>query len=400
MEEKYLILVTINNSNKECRLIPSEDGKTFTMITGRIGGDKKSEKHPAKDWDVCYNAMIKRGYVDKSDINKKKGNTEAEDKKGYSFKEIMSKEVKRIVDFLQECARQTIKKNYKIGANEATPEMIAEAQELLNALTVETDKVKFNRILLKLFEALPREMTNVISYTARTNDEMGGIIQREADLLDVMKGAIDTNGKILATQNNCSGTILDALGISFEECSQEEKEMVKNHMDSNTRNRFGTCWKVRNLKQEIAFQNYLKRNKISQTKFFYHGSRSENWWSIINTNLKCNPQNAVITGKMFGYGIYFAPKAQKSAGYTSVQGARWTGGTKATGYLGVYEVAYGNPYNVQTWSGGMSSMNEKKLKSLGNYDCLHAHAGSSLVNDEVIVYNDNAASIRYLIELH
>ena len=302
MEEKYLILVTINNSNKECRLVPSSDGKSFTMITGRIGGDKKMEKHPAKDWDVCYNAMLKRGYVDKTEINKKKGESAVEEKI-YSFKEITSKEVKRIVDFLQECARQTIKKNYKIGANEATPEMVKEAQELLDRLTVESNKVNFNRILLKLFEVLPREMTNVISYTARTAEEMGGIIQREADLLDVMRGAIDTKGKIVPNASTCKGTVLDALGISFEECSEEEKQMVKKHMDPNTQKRFGTCWKVRNLKQEIAFQNYLKRNHIEATKFFYHGSRSENWWSIINTNLRCNPQNAVITGKMFGYGI-------------------------------------------------------------------------------------------------
>ena len=121
---------------------------------------------------------------------------------------------------------------------------------------------------------------------------------------------------------------------------------------------------------------------------------------IGNYHVRCGAgENLEITSKSYLL-PYFAPKAQKSAGYTSVQGARWTNGTKATGYLGVYEVAYGNPYNVNSWSGEMSSMTEQKLKKLGNYDCLHAHAGTSLVNDEVIVYNDNASSIRYLIELH
>lgn len=133
-------------------------------------------------------------------------------------------------------------------------------------------------------------------------------------------------------------------------------------------------------------------------KFFYHGSRSENWWSIINNGLKLNPTNVVITGKMFGHGIYFAPKAQKSAGYTSMQGAYWTKGTSTTGFLAVYKIAYGKPYEVHSFDTKFYSYNEKIMEQ-NNCNCLHAHAGSMLKNDEVVIYNENAATIRYLIEL-
>ena len=156
---------------------------------------------------------------------------------------------------------------------------------------------------------------------------------------------------------------------------------------------------VRNHRTDAAFDVYCKKNDITKMKYFYHGSRSENWWSIINNGLKLNPTNVVITGKMFGQGIYFAPKAKKSAGYTSMQGAYWTHGNSVTGYLAVYKIAYGKPYDVHSHSSSFYSLSDSSLKKRG-YDCLHAHAGQMLMNDEVVVYNENAATIRYLIELH
>ena len=42
----------------------------------------------------------------------------------------------------------------------------------------------------------------------------------------------------------------------------------------------------------------------------WHGSRTENWWSIFKNGLTLN-NNAIVTGKMFGQGLYFAPKAEK-----------------------------------------------------------------------------------------
>ena len=47
------------------------------------------------------------------------------------------------------------------------------------------------------------------------------------------------------------------------------------------------------------FEKHIKESDFSNTKLLWHGSRNENWMSIISNGLLLNP-NAVITGKMFG----------------------------------------------------------------------------------------------------
>jgi poly [ADP-ribose] polymerase len=44
----------------------------------------------------------------------------------------------------------------------------------------------------------------------------------------------------------------------------------------------------------------------------------------MQTGLLIRPSGAVHTGSMFGDGIYFADKAQKSIGYSSLSGSHWT----------------------------------------------------------------------------
>lgn len=398
MTEKQLIMVTFNNNNKFYNMIPNPDGKSFTAIYGRIGTTGNKVTYPAKDWDKIYKSKINKGYEDKTAIM---ATADMSQTAPVNWKDITNDSIKYIVDMLQSLAKQTVKTNYRISSVQVTPAMIKEAEEILKKLSTETEKVKFNRLLLQLFETIPRKMTNVMSFTARTDDEMGKILQRESDLLDVMKGQVRTNNQINVAADTASaskGTILDALGIEIEECSLKEVEDIKKHLDPDTRKRFKNCWSVRNKKTEINFKNYCEKNHIDKFKFYYHGSRSENWWSIINTGLKLNPTNVVITGKMFGHGIYFAPKAAKSAGYTSMQGAYWTKGTATTGFLAVYKIAYGKPYDVYSFDSKYYQFHEDNIKKIG-CDCLHAHEGSMLRNDEVIIYNENAATIRYLIEL-
>ena len=100
--------------------------------------------------------------------------------------------------------------------------------------------------------------------------------------------------------------------------------------------------------------------------------------------------NAAITGKMFGNGIYFASSAKKSWGYTS--GGFWTREmSSSTRFMGLYATAYGNPLNV-------TSPSNYSEKSIGNFNCVHAHAGNYLRNDEIIFYNEAAMLLTYLVE--
>jgi poly [ADP-ribose] polymerase len=103
---------------------------------------------------------------------------------------------------------------------------------------------------------------------------------------------------------------------------------------------------------------------------------------------------------MFGHGIYFAPKAQKSLGYTSLSGSYWAGGNSNSAFMSLYDVAYGKPYNVHSFDNRYHSFNYEKLQSHSNgANCLHAHSGNMLRNDEIIVYKEEQTTIKYLVEL-
>ena len=187
--------------------------------------------------------------------------------------------------------------------------------------------------------------------------------------------------------------------MEFKECSEEDIAKIKKALGSCS-NKFYKAWQVKNIKTNDRYQRFIKSENINDTKLLWHGSRNENWWSIINTGLVLKPTNAVITGKMFGYGIYYAPKAQKSLGYTSLNGSYWAGGNSNSAFMALMEVAYGKPYNVYSFDSKYYDFNYERLqKECPGTNCLHAHAGNMLRNDEIIVYKEEQCTIRYLVEL-
>ena len=108
---------------------------------------------------------------------------------------------------------------------------------------------------------------------------------------------------------------------------------------------------------------------------------------------------------MFGYGLYFAPRAKKSIGYTSLQGSYWSGGRSSSGFMAVLDVAYGKPYDVNSFDSKYYDMSYEKLQKMcPGANCLHAHAGfhtgwGTLQNDEIIVYKEDQCTIKYLVEI-
>lgn len=185
----------------------------------------------------------------------------------------------------------------------------------------------------------------------------------------------------------------------FEECNKKDIAIIKDALGSCS-DKFYKAWRVKNIKTQRRYDDFVKENNIKNTKLLFHGSRNENWWSIINSGLVLKPTNAVITGKMFGYGIYYAPKARKSLGYTSLSGSYWARGNSSSGFMALMDVAYGKPYDVYSFDSKYYDFNYEKLQQVcKGANCLHAHEGSMLRNDEIIIYKEEQCTIRYLIEL-
>lgn len=400
IKPRYLVMVTASaNNNKYYKQIPH--GDSWTAEYGRVGSNPQRREYSMSQWESKYNEKIRKGYVDQSDLVEDL--IQADKPKKSEYREIENKVIAEIVERLQSMARKAISDNYTISSNKVTQAMIDEAQDILTSLINIDDIESFNETLLKLFTTIPRKMGNVQNYLSKSKNDFSDIIQKEQDLLDVMKGQVVQKQIIDESVNENSeqkeNTILEQLGLVFEECDKKDIAIIKDALGSCS-DKFYKAWRVKNIKTQRRYDDFVKENNIKNTKLLFHGSRNENWWSIINSGLVLKPTNAVITGKMFGYGIYYAPKARKSLGYTSLSGSYWARGNSSSGFMALMDVAYGKPYDVYSFDSKYYDFNYEKLQQVcKGANCLHAHEGSMLRNDEIIIYKEEQCTIRYLIEL-
>ena len=403
---KYLVMVTSHNNNKYYKMIP--EGDSFRVEFGRVGGGSQVSSYHKSLWDKKYNEKVRKGYVDRTSlmedlIKKQKPKKQTPD----GYRAIENKVIAEIVERLQAMAKKAVAENYTVTSDKVTMAMVNEAQSCLAHIVdlanhEDADVKEFNDCLLELFSIIPRKMSDVSSFMAYKPEDFGRIIEHEQDLLDVMKGQVYVPPVEEEEQDEAAEegekTILEERGLVFEEVTDEDVIKIKSCLGS-CEGKFHRAWRVRNITTQKEFDQYVGKENI-KTKLLWHGSRNENWWSIINSGLVLKPTNAVITGKMFGYGIYFATKAQKSLGYTSLSGSYWARGSSSSAFMGLYEVAYGKPYDVHSFDSKYYSLTYDKLQeACPGAHCVHAHEGQMLRNDEIIVYQECQTTIKYLVEL-
>lgn len=398
-EVKYLVKVdAVANNNKFYRMIPM--GNNFRVEYGRLGNSSyRTQTYPMSQWYSKFNEKLGKGYVDQShlvfeEVVKIPGSEK-------QYKEIEDKAVAEIINRLQVMARQVIAKNYRVTTNNVTSMMIQEAQRMINRLTYTTDLYSFNSILEAIFAVIPRRMNKVSNYLADSTSQFGKIISREQSLLDAMAGQV--NQIIVQPQKSeaetTDKTILESLGITMRPVTAKEEASIKKMLGMCAPG-YVNAWRVENLKTRERYRRFKKENNIKNTMILFHGSRNENWFNIIQSGLLLRPSNVVITGKMFGCGIYFAKKAIKSKGYTSLYGSRWANGNSNLGFLALYEVAIGTPFDVYGYNNNYNTLDKKKLQSISpGAHCLYAHKGQILKEDEVVIYDEAQATIKFLLEL-
>lgn len=166
---------------------------------------------------------------------------------------------------------------------------------------------------------------------------------------------------------------------------------------------------------EIKRKNQVE-SMIPNKTLLFHGSRLTNWFSILKLGLLLDPSKlgVTITGKMFGYGIYFANSVSKSAQYTGLEY------TNNVCCMLLCEVALGKPleHYSHDYSLSLDSVNKLKCNStqgMGRnrpdesiiidnvtipYGKLTKAKDSSnccLEYDEFIVYDVGQINIKYLV---
>ena len=411
-----------SNSNKVYIMEELTDGR-IKCEYGRVGKSLVTEYKPSSKWDSVLKQKLSKtkGYTDVTDLL---AEPVVDDSKPANNKvdNIKDEIVKKLIDELMSFANKSIQRNYKVTQEAVSEQQVTAAQEIITNISgliqIGVDIKHINDMLLKLYTIIPRRMDNVKDHLFRdvSNDvtltNAQRLLDNEQSALDTMAGQVELikqqrEAAKKAAEAEAKGdeevveeevTILDQMGLTVEvETDTETLELVKKLMGPNA-NQIKKVFKVRNNKTQVKFDKNLEKAEVKKKRLYWHGSRNENWFNIMQSGLLIRPSGAVHTGSMFGDGIYFADKAQKSIGYSSLRGSYWAHGGDNKAFLALYDVHLGKQKEILHHDSSCYKLSQKVMDAEG-YNSVYAKGGADLRNNEFIIYRAEQCTISHLIEI-
>lgn len=400
---KTVYLVCVNptwNNYKFYKLEDAGNGQ-IRATYGRIGAasnevfGERTHYYPKHMYWIKVREKLNKGYKDMTDIYINTETKCLEETKAETCPTSSKNTVSyQLYSMLKAYSKHVVKES--CISTIITSKMVEKARSLLNELYQEnTDVEAFNKLLIQLLAVAPRKVREVQSLLAITMADFRKIIDREENLLMAMEAlAVPASQKEQTEEKDG----FEALKIKVRMATDKQREEVLSQLDDQLKAKVRNVYRIIHPEHKKRFEQYLKDKDIKVVKQLWHGSKNENWCSIITNGLLLRP-NAVITGKMFGNGIYFAPNSMKSWGYTSFHAAYWTKGNSDVAFMGLYDCAYGTPKNV-TVSGSYT----QDMLDASHCNCVHAHAGTHagyrLYNDEIVFYHESAMLLSYIVEFN
>lgn len=417
MASNYAYLVMVNgscgsNNNKFYEITENSDG-SLDVKYGRIGKGERFQhyEHNERTFYGLMDEKLRKGYEDKTALHTKVSVNETSKSREMSCKPVEDKDVQEFLDLIISASREFFSQNYIIKPTDITEKMVSEAQKDLYALSeIALNPNKpcslyyFNKKLEELFSDVPRRMGRVSDYLAASERDFDRIIERETDMLNNVKGNL-AKTKEPSRNINDNQTVLEMYGLSARPVTYREEDQIVAHLGrdysgNSVESRYIKAFAVENSETRAAFEAYKAEKNISGSgvKLLYHGTKTENVYSIMKTGLCLNP-NASVTGKMFGQGIYFASDSRKSANYADIKGSIWRkGSSNDVGVLLVCSVALGNTYKPNYVLGAAFCESNLPKGKDSVYASKH-NPNLGLKNDEYIVYNEAACTIKYILEI-
>jgi len=404
-----------DNSNKVYIMEELSDGRIQCQY-GRVGRNLTTEYKDKSKWDSVLKQKLSKvkGYTDVTDLL---AEPVVDDSKPVDNRvdTISDAVVRKLVNDLMAYANKSIQRNYKVTQEAVSEQQINAAQEVIDAisplLAIGVDVKDLNNLLLKLYTIIPRRMDNVKCHlisditNSSTLTRAKELINEEQSTLDTMAGQVklikQQKAKIETIETNTVAenlSILDVMGLTISvEKEKATIELIHKLLGPN-KGQARNIYKVINVKTQAIFDNHYAKAETKKKRLYWHGSRNENWFNILQTGLLIRPSGAVHTGSMFGDGIYFADKAQKSIGYSSLRGSYWTKGGDDKAFLALFDVQVGKQKEILHHTSSCYSLSAKVMKQEG-FDSVFAQGGADLRNNEFIVYDGAKCTISHLIEI-
>jgi len=208
-------------------------------------------------------------------------------------------------------------------------------------------------------------------------------VKRQRDVLDAMETFLDNAAAMASGNAVFDMSITPATASEITDLDKKYRATAKS-MHQSFGKKIKNAWRI-----EIADDKFDA--SVGNVKELWHGTKASNLLAIFTKGLRIIKKGSThITGRMFGDGLYFSDQSTKALNYATNY---WSGGgnVKRT-FMLLCEVAMGN-----TFTPGYNGSNLSY--PMTGYDSTTAVGGKSGVqNNEMIVYKENQARIKYLVE--
>lgn len=375
-----------HNNNKFYKI--TQTGDKIVCSYGRISERSASVTYPLARFTSLYRSKLKKGYEDHTELYIVEEHEVEEHEVEAPVVIKRDPIVQEFIDYLEAISRHVAQAALSVDLNSVTPKQVeASKQQLLNIVTARAVSVdEANQELVKQFAIIPRYINRAsgVKGSLFTGDKEydDGILNHEYELLEQLQ--------TIAGKHIISKTREERFELALSDNKEVSELFYDGLIGQYDHAKIISIFSATNPVAETQF------NDLGNNHLFWHGSKSENWESILSNNLMVRPQGVTTTGAMFGHGLYMAEVSQKSIGYTN--GGFWAGGTSERfNIIGLYETSLGNVEINELGRGSIEQSVSKGYDSLWAYG-RQKNKRSSLWNDEIILPNGNQTRIKYVIK--
>ncbi len=396
-----LRMISDLNNNKFYEMI-YEGGSTFTVNYGRIELTKTTIKKPYSEWHKIIREKEKKGYKNVTHLLTTK--VEETSPTATKLTKIENSRVDTFITLMQNYTKGLVAKTYNVKTSNVTKLQLQEAQGYIDQLTKvdRNNQDAVNKILLDLYTVIPRWIKDV-RLAILPNINLDVVHQQEQDNLDALLSQVNIAKEEAVETVEKQNTLLDILGVKMDIVDliaiPNEIKYITDGIKEAGRV-IESIYTVNKPSEKEILQKRLSNRPNKETSILIHGTKPTSCIPILQQGLLIKPTgNFSFSGKDLGTGNYFANRSIKSLSYV---------GSDIDKIFLIYEVHTGNKY----FHKGRNSYSEggywfdRFMQQNPEYDSLHALAGKNgandyfgLINDEIVVFQENQQTIKYIVHM-
>lgn len=404
-----LIMCDVDQNNNKFWTGTLYDNGDVHVEWGRVGKASQSKDHPSageRFLDSKEKEKINKGYTHLKTITQSPDNkivvVEQNDLKTVAKNQIKTKNpvLEKLIDRLVQynihkiTSSTQIQFDVKTGLFSTplgivTREGIDEARTILANIKQAKQLSDVKQDISNYLRIIPQD----IGMKFNVNNIFGSaeLIIKQNDLLDSLESSYQaTQVKPTATPNTPQESIFN-VELDLITDTTELNRIIKKFNDTKKSMHVSSKLSVKNAYTvciNSVHEAFQTGKKVGNIQELWHGTKKGNLLSILKTGLKISPPStATIAGALFGRGLYFSDQSTKSLNYAY---GYWDGKYENDCFMFLCDVAMGKSFTPKNHYGSLP---------MTGYDSTYAIGGQSgVLNNEMIVYNENQADLKILVE--